>query len=164
MDSIATFINAHGWSWPVLEMFHFIGMAMLIGTIGIVDLRILGVGKGVPLAVLERLIPYGVAGFVINAVTGFFFIMGDPFQGPAVYFTQNVAFQVKMVLVLLAGINVIAFYFTGLSRELSDMGAEASAPRPAKIIAAASLALWFGVIYFGRMIMYDDNLLYALGL
>jgi hypothetical protein len=164
MDFLATFINDHGWSWPVLEMFHFIGMALLIGTVGIVDLRILGVGKGVPLAVLERLIPWGVAGFLLNAATGFVFIMGDPFQGPAQYFGGNVAFQVKMVLIVLAGVNLFAFYFTGLSRAVTEMGAEEDAPRPAKIIAIASLALWFGVIYFGRMIMYDDNLLYALGL
>lgn len=164
MELVADFINTYAWTWPVLEMFHFMGMAVLIGTVGIVDLRILGVGKGVPLAVLERLIPVGVAGFVINALTGTVFVLGDPFQDPLAYFTGNLAFQVKMILIVLAGVNLLAFYATGIAREAMEVGPGGDAPRAAKVVAGASLALWFGVIYFGRMIMYDDNLLYALGL
>src|SRR5690606_22000696 len=60
-------VNAYDWMWPLFEMLHFVGMSALIGTVGLVDLRILGFFKGIPINQLERLIPIGVVGFIINA-------------------------------------------------------------------------------------------------
>jgi hypothetical protein len=157
------FVNDHDWVWPLFEIFHFVGMALLIGTVGLVDLRVLGVGKGIPIAQLERLIPWGVAGFVMNAVTGFVFIAGNPVGGP-MYYLANLALQLKLLLILLAGINVLIFYFGGIARATDAVPADGDAPQSAKIIAGVSLVLWFGVIFFGRLVMYNDTLLYALGL
>jgi hypothetical protein len=56
---LAAFVNKHDWVWPICEMRHFIGMALLIGTVGWLDIRILGFGKGVPIAGLEKLVPSG---------------------------------------------------------------------------------------------------------
>lgn len=151
------------WVWPICEIIHFIGMAMLIGSVGLLDLRILGVGKGLPIAKLEPLVRIGIAGFIMNFVTGFIFVAGNPVGGPIDYL-QNLSFQIKMVLILVAGLNTLAFYFTGVSRAAAAVGAEDEAPRAAKIIAATSLLLWFGVIFFGRLIMYNDTLLITLGL
>ena len=156
-------VNDHDWVWPVCEMFHFFGMAILIGTVGILDLRILGVGKGLPIAKLEALVPLGIAGFVVNALTGAVFIAGNPSGGPIAYL-GNLAFQLKMLLVLLAGINLVAFYFTGISREAEALGPMDDAAVNAKIVAAASILLWIGVIIFGRLIMYNDTLLLFLGM
>jgi len=157
------FVNAYDWVWPVCEIFHFIGMAALIGTVGLVDLRILGVGKGIPIAQLERLVPIGVVGFIVNATTGFIFVAGNPVGGPIEYLT-NLSLQLKMLLVLIAGINLFIFYFAGIARETHAVAPSGDAPRSAKIVAATSLVAWFGVIFFGRLIMYNDTLLYALGL
>ena len=148
---IDNFVATQDWVWPVCEILHFFGMALLIGSVGLVDLRMLGIAKGVPIKALERFIPLGVIGFVINATTGFIFVAGNPVGGPQEYLT-NLAFQIKMVLILIAGLNLLAFYVTGI------------APMSAKVVAALSLLLWFGVIFFGRFIMYNDTLLYALGL
>jgi hypothetical protein len=69
-----------------------------------------------------------------------------------------------MVLVLIAGLNLLAFYALGIARRADAVAPDGIAPPSAKLVAALSLLLWFGVIYFGRFIMYNDTLLYALGL
>lgn len=161
--NLMAFVNGNDWAWPLFEIFHFMGMAALIGTVGLVDLRILGFAKGIPIAQLERLIPLGVAGFVVNALTGFVFIAGNPVGGPMEYLT-NLSLQLKLVLILLAGINLLVFYFGGIARATDAVPASGDAPFSAKVVAGTSLLLWFGVIFFGRFIMYNDTLLYALGL
>ena len=163
LDFMAAFVNDNAWVWPICEMLHFIGMALLIGSVGFLDVRILGVGKGVPISALGPLIPIGVAGFVMNAITGLIFVTGNPVGGPMDYI-GNLAFQIKMALILLAGINLLAFHLAGISRAAEALPADGEAPGSAKFIAAASVLLWLGVIYFGRLIMYNDTLLYAMGL
>ena len=157
------FVATHDWVWPVCEILHFFGMAAIIGTVGLVDARMLGIGKGIPIASLERFVPIGVLGLVLNMVTGFIFVAGNPVGGPQEYLT-NLAFQIKMVLILIAGLNLLAFYVTGIARQADAITPEGIAPMSAKVVAALSLLLWFGVIFFGRFIMYNDTLLNALGL
>jgi hypothetical protein len=161
--NMVAFVNDNDWVWPAGEMIHFVGMALLIGTVGLVDLRILGFGKGLPIARLEKLVPWGVAGFVMNAVTGFMFVAGNPVGGPIEYLA-NLSLQLKMLLVLIAGINLLVFYFGGIARDLEAVDPNGDAATSAKVVAGVSLVAWFGVIFFGRLIMYNDTLLYALGL
>jgi len=144
-------INDLDWAWPVCEMIHYIGMALLIGSIGLLDFRILGLGKGLPIARLEALVPVGVIAFALNLLTGTVFVLCNPSGGPTAYLT-NLAFQLKMILVLVAGIN-----------RLETVGAADDAPVNAKVVAGVSLAAWIGVIIFGRLIMYNDTLLLFLG-
>ena len=82
---------------------------------------------------------------------------GDALTTPIHRF-DNLAFQLKMLFMALAGINILAFYLTGVSRAVDALGPGDDAPMSAKIIGAVSLFLWIGVIYFGRMIMYEDDL------
>lgn len=156
-------MNAHDWLWPLCEIIHFIAMALLIGSIGVLDLRILGVAKGLPISRLEALVPVGVGAFIANAVTGFLFVAGNPTGGPNGYLL-NLAFQIKMILILVAGLNAVAFYVTGISKSMARLGPIDEAARNAKIIAAVSLSAWICVIIFGRLIMYNDTLLWFLGL
>jgi hypothetical protein len=157
------FVGTHDWVWPVCEILHFVGMALLIGTVGLADARVLGLGKGIPFKALERFIPLGVIGFVINALTGLIFVAGNPVGGPQEY-VGNLSLQLKMLLVLIAGINLLIFYVTGIAKQVEGMSEEAVAPASAKVVAIVSLVAWFGVIFLGRMIMYNDTLLYTLGL
>jgi hypothetical protein len=160
---IGDFVASHDWVWPVCETLHFFGMCVLLGTVGVVDLRILGVAKGIPIYMLEKFIPLGVIAFIVNATTGFIFIAGNPVGGPMEYLT-NLSLQIKMILVLIAGINLLIFYFAGIQRSLAAVPAEADAAVSAKAIAVVSLTAWIMVIVMGRFIMYNDTLLYALGL
>ena len=137
------------WIWPTCETLHFIGLAALFGTVGMLDLRVLGMGKGLPFAPLHKLVPWGVGGFVINVLTGICFFAGDPFQ-----YIHNIAFQLKMLFVLLAGINMGIFYVTGMFRHAEGLGPGQDAPFGAKIVAGTSLFLWIGVMYFGRMLPF----------
>src|SRR5688572_21177292 len=160
---IGDFVAARDWVWPVCETLHFVGMCVLLGTVGVVDLRILGIAKGIPIQLLEKFIPLGVIAFIINLSTGFIFIAGNPVGGPMEYLT-NLSLQLKMLVVLIAGINLLIFYFTGVERALAGVPADGDAPAAAKAVAAVSLTAWIFVIIFGRFIMYNDTLLYALGL
>jgi hypothetical protein len=99
----------------------------------------------------------------LNVTTGLIFVGGNPVGGPQEYL-GNLAFQIKMILILIAGLNVIAFYVFGIARAADATPADGDAPTSAKFVAALSLLLWFSVILFGRYIMYNDTLLYVLGL
>jgi hypothetical protein len=159
---LAALVNDYDWVWPICEMLHFIGMALLIGTVGWLDIRILGIGKAVPIASLEKLVPLGILGFALNVGTGLVFVTGNIAGGPMAYL-GNLAFQIKMILILIAGLNLVAYYVTGIARAAQAVPADGEAAFGARIVAVTSLLAWFGVIYFGRLIMYNDTLLYALG-
>ena len=158
-----SWVGGNDWVWPICEILHFLGMFLIIGTVGLVDARILGLFKGIPIKALEKFIPLGVIGFVINLVTGLIFVAGNPVGGPMEYVT-NLSLQLKMLLVLIAGINLLAFYATGIARKADAVPADGDAPAAAKVVAIVSLVAWFGVIFLGRMIMYNDTLLNVLGL
>ncbi len=139
------------WVWPACEPLHFIGMALLIGVVGAIDLRILGVMKQLPFAPLHQLLPWGIAGFATNLITGALFFIGVPSQ-----YNHNIAFIAKVLFIVLAGINVFVFYL-GPFRRVEAMGPGDDAPLSAKVIAATSLVLWFGVMYWGRMLPFIGN-------
>jgi hypothetical protein len=140
--------------WAFLMDLHFIGLALLIGTVGVFDLRMLGFAKQLPIGPLHRLVPLAVLGFSINFVTGSLAFIGMP-----LYFTYDIAFWLKMLAILLAGVNVAVFYFTGTLRRVDQVGAGEDAPLFAKLVAASSLLLWFAVIVLGRYIaLFGDTI------
>jgi hypothetical protein len=136
------------WSWPALESIHFIGLTMLLGSIGAWDLRLLGVAKQVPIAAFHRLIPIAVIGFAINAASGTFFLMTFPDQ-----YVYNPAFHLKMLCVMLAGANVAVFYLTAF-RGVRSLESGSQASMLGQINGAVSLTLWITVIICGRMITF----------
>ncbi len=160
-QTMSTWVTDVASVWAVAEIFHYVGMLLLIGSVGLLDFRMLGFAKGLPIASLERLVPIGMIGFALNVVTGAVFISGNPGGGALEYLT-NFAFQMKMLCILLAGLNVMVFYLTGVSTAAHATAPDGDAPRSARIVAATSIVLWLCVIYFGRMIMYNDTLLNVL--
>ena len=140
------------WIWPLCETLHFMGLALLMGVVSVFDLRMLGMAKGLPLGPLQRLMPWAIVGFLINLTTGLLFFAGDPFQ-----YIHNIAFGMKLLFIGLAGVNVIVFYVTGLYRRVDNVGAGQDVPVVAKLIGAASLFLWVGVMYWGRMLPFIGN-------
>lgn len=136
----------HPNAWPTLEALHFIGLSLLFGVVLVGNLRILGFMRNAPFVDIHRLLPWGVLGFVINAVTGMLFFVGQAFQ-----YIDNVAFHLKVLFMLLAGANVL--YLT-LFDDVWALGTGDHAPATAKLLAASQIFLWLGVIYFGRMLPY----------
>ena len=153
-SAVETFMKTR-WGWPLCKTLHFVGLALLIGGVGIFDLRILGMAKGLPLPALRRLLPWGVFGFVLCVVTGTGFVLGmraniSKYSYDVI--TTDIWLQLKLLFIFLAGMNLLAFYFTGMSQVVDRLVPQDDAPLLAKVIAGASLFLWLGVIYFGRLI------------
>ena len=137
------------WLWPVLETLHYLGLSLLLGTIGMFDLRVLGMGKAIPPGTLHKLIPIGIAGFAVNALTGVTFFSGFPEQ----YF-YNPSFWWKGTFMAIAGMNVAVFYLSSAFREVQAMPAGSDAPFRAKVIAATSLGAWIAVLICGRLLTF----------
>ena len=139
------------WLWPLFATFHSLGMALLIGCIGTLDLRLLGIGKALPVGPMGRLTPWGILGFVITLITGIGFYAGSPEQ------YQSFAFAAKMACIVLAGVNVTLSHLTGLAHRVEAVGAGQDAPIAAKLSAVTSLFLWIGVMFWGRMLTFFSN-------
>ena len=136
------------WGYPLFETMHTIGMAMLIGSLGLINLRVLGYKPELPLIGTRQLLPLAWIGFTLNAISGTMLFTSD-----AVYFFNSYTFRIKMVLIVLGGINAAL-----LGRKIfqeTPAGAPAVAPTTAaKWIAASSLVFWFGAVCAGRLIAY----------
>jgi hypothetical protein len=138
----------YAWTWPTLESLHFLGLCLLIGAILIMDLRLIGFERLIPLRAVHGLVPLAFLGFGINLATGLMFCFGDPYR-----YAINIAFQIKMVLVLLAGLNAL-LYYVKVEPLLAAVGPHGKTPPLAKAVGAASILLWFGVLTYGRLIPY----------
>lgn len=136
------------WSWPTLETLHFLGLCLLIGAVLIMDLRLIGFQRMIPLRAVHSLMPVAIVGFAINLITGLGFLFGDPRL-----YVINYAFWVKMVLVLLAGLNFLFFLFK-VEPRLANLGPNDATPMSAKAVGTASLVFWFGVLLYGRLLPY----------
>ncbi|HYR92544.1 MAG TPA: hypothetical protein VE422_51360 [Terriglobia bacterium] len=146
--------DASRWVWPVLEDLHFLGLTLLLGTLGLLDLRILGFFKPLRLAPLVKFVPWAIAGFVMNMITGFLFFVGMPF-----FYAYNFDFHMKMFGVLFAGVNILLLFCTDAFRECDQLGATEEAPALAKFFAATSIFLVVAVIILGRyMPFFEDSL------
>jgi uncharacterized membrane protein len=144
-------IDTSMWVWPILEDLHFFGLILLLGTIGVLNIRVLGLLKRLPLAPLHRFIPWGIAGFVLNVITGFLFYLGMPG-----FYNMNVVFQLKILTIFIAAAELLLFYCTGAFRSVEDLGAGEDAPVFAKFIALTSLLLWIAIIVLGRYIPFGE--------
>jgi uncharacterized membrane protein len=147
--SLKSFVLDIPWVWPAGEAVHFIGLSLSFGVVLLLNLRMLGMMKILPFAALHRLLPWGILGVGINLMSGMLFFIASPEQ-----YTQNAAFQWKMLFMLVAGANLL--YFT-LFDEAWAVGRGDDAPVTAKVMAASTIFLWVGVIYFGRMLPYIGN-------
>ena len=143
---IAEFMRSK-WGWPFAESVHFLGLSMLVGCVGAFDLRLLGVGKRIPIAALHRLIPLGLLGFAINVSTGLMFLLTEGDQ-----YIYNPAFQFKVLFIAIAGLNALLFYVTSWGRVNAD--GTINAPRAGKIAAVISLSMWISVIVCGRLLTF----------
>ena len=150
--TVSRAITYYSWIWPTCETLHFVGLALLIGNVGVLDLRLLGAFKRLPVAPLNRLVRWGVLGFLINLLTGIVFFVGAPSQ-----YVSNIAFGFKLLFMALAAVNLVAFYMFGIASAVNGLGPGEDAPASAKFIAATSLFLWIGVMFWGRMLPFIGN-------
>lgn len=143
-SALANAMNGPEWAFPLVETFHFIGFAFLIGTIAIVDLRLLGWGlrRQSAAQLMTDLAPWTLVGLVLMLTTG-----PAMFSADAVVYFYNPSFRLKMICLLVA----ILFNYT-----IHRMVAKSNNPAIAgKVVACVSLLLWTGVLAGGRMIAFS---------
>lgn len=146
---VSEFVRTWPLAYPLLEILHVIGLALVFGGIFLFDLRLLGIGKSLPLSALSRhILPWVWTGLVVSASSGLLLFASD-----AAEFGANIAFRIKIVLLLLAGLNAFLFQWRVFP---SLKGKADTEPIPAAARAAAmiSILLWLSVIAAGRMIAY----------
>jgi len=134
--------------FPWIESFHVLAISLVVGTIAIVDLRLLGfasVDRAVK-RLTQEVLPWTWAAFAVAVITG-----SALFASNAVNYAHNDAFLAKLILLLLAGVNMLVFHLW-IGRDIDQWEARSPAPLGARIAAALSLSLWVGVVGFGRWI------------
>ena len=148
-------IGTYRWVWPLSEVVHFLGLILLVGIVTILDLRMLGVAKRMPAAPLQKLMPWAVLGFCLCVVTGLLFVTGlwaNVKTHPMEALAYDHFLQTKFLFIGLAGLNLLIYYQSNLAQVVEGLGAGDDAPLAVKFIGGASLFLWLGVVYWGRLI------------
>jgi hypothetical protein len=153
-DGFTQLMVATKWWWATMMVLHFVGLSLIIGVVGVINLRIMGFAKELPFAPLHRLLPLGMAGLAINVVTGMLAFIGMP-----AYYAADIAFWFKLAALMLLGLNAAVFYLTGIFHRVDRLAPGEDAALSAKIVAASALLLWFTVIISGRYIQhFEDSL------
>ncbi|MBL8385204.1 MAG: hypothetical protein JNM90_19120 [Burkholderiales bacterium] len=145
----AAWMREVSWAYPAVETLHIIAIAALVGTVLLVDLRVLGVSRLLPATALMRhALPLTWIAFAAAAATGVLLFLAH-----AADLIGNRVFVVKMCLIGAAGANAAAFHGGAWGRaHLWEVGR--AAPAPARLFAGLSIALWVAVIACGRWIAY----------
>lgn len=137
--------GSKGW-YPLANVVHVIGLVLLVGAIGVLDLRITGLGRTIPIAALSRLTtPIAILGLLVLLASGFLLLAAD--AGPLV---RSGTFRVKMLLLALGVLNALAF-----RRMYGDLRDGREPPIGARMMAFASICLWLTVGSLGRLIAYS---------
>ena len=139
------------YAYPLVESVHVWALCLFFGLAVIFDTRLLGwTMKKVPVSeVAHKLLPWTVAGFVVMVISGLLLFSAIPLRS-----YQNIFFRFKLLLLMLAGINVWIFH-SRVYRRVAAWDLDSAPPRAARIAGALSLALWVGIIFSGRMIAYN---------
>ncbi|MEP0323802.1 DUF2214 domain-containing protein [Bauldia litoralis] len=141
-SDIAAFIRGSRWVYPLINAAHILGVSLAVGTIIVLDARIFGIGRSVPLSTVARfLIPFTVTGILLAVAAGLLLFSVKPHD-----YAGNPVFQLKMALLVLALANATLLRRRSLHR--------AEADRVLIVGGAASLVLWTGVLFCGRLIAF----------
>ncbi|OHV76056.1 hypothetical protein [Rhizobium sp. LCM 4573] len=134
-------LRRSAWAYPIVSWLHLLGIGLLFGSIAIVDLRLLGLLRGLDKdAVRRALVPLALRGFCLAAASGFLL-----FAPAAREYLASPFFRLKLLLILVAGANAALFHAlhgTGIRRAAETVG------------GLASLGLWLSIIFVGRMLAF----------
>ena len=147
-SSFGQWASGSALAYPVANVLHLLGLILLVGAIGIVDLRFMGAFRTIPVAPLYRsLIPIAIAGLIVMVPSG-----GTMFASDATTFAGSAVFRLKITLIAFALINAVAFHI--LWRKRIEHWDDAP-PIAGRLMAAGSLLLWLAIGGLGRMIDYS---------
>lgn len=137
------------WLYPTVEIVHIIGFVTLVGSIIVLDLRLLGLSKTLPVSLLARhVLPWSFCALLLIVPSGLLMFIAH-----AGDFISNPAFVTKMSLLFCAATNAAVFH-AGVFRGVAAWDSGVTAPVAAKIHALVSLMIWLGVLACGRLLAY----------
>lgn len=150
---VATAVRESGTLFPLIECTHVLAFSFVVGTIAMVDLRLLGFShrRYAVTRLTTELLPWTWGGFVVAIITG-----GLLFSSAAIKYVGNRPFQLKMLFLLLAGLNMLVFHLV-TERSIHHWDEHPSPPISAKLAGGLSLLFWFCVIAFGRWIGFTEE-------
>ena len=137
-------------AFPIIESVHVLGITLLVGTIALLDLRMLGlILRPIPVTRIARAVfPLTWSGFAVMFASGFLLFWAEAAKN-----YSNPAFRIKLILLALVGLNPLIFHTT-IYRRVHEWEQLEASPWRARAAAIASLMLWGGVIISGRLIAY----------
>jgi hypothetical protein len=147
---VGTTIRESLWLFPIIETVHIFGIILLVGATSILDLRLMGLtfrDESVS-KLARRFIPWALAGFIIQVTTGLLL-----FSSEATKMYGNMGFKIKMVLILIAGINALIFHSVAY-QSVDKWEHDPVGPLSARAAGLLSILLWFGIVAAGRWIAY----------
>lgn len=136
------------WLFPAIEVVHVIAIVLVVGSIAMLDLRLLGVSsrdQGV-MELANETLPWTWVAFALALCSGLLM-----FASAATRYFDNIPFRVKMLLLMLAGINMAIFHLSAY-RSVHQWNNQLPTPTAARIAGTLSLGFWVGVVFFGRWI------------
>lgn len=137
------------WLYPIVEIVHILGLALLFGSIVVLDLRLLGLSRGISVRKLAtHVLPWTAASFALIVPSGL-----AMFVAHASDFIGNPVFLLKMGLIFAAGINAAVLH-AGPLRSAAGWDVDADPPAVARLAGGISLLLWAAVIACGRLLAY----------
>jgi len=145
---LALWIGESLWGYPLALTCHAIGMAVMVGLVAVVDLRIVGYFKSLSLVSMRKVLSVAWWGFLLNVVSGF-----SLFSSQATYFIVHKAFLVKLVAIILAAINAWMLHRM-LRVNSTSCDTDSVISSKARMFAVSSLVLWLTAILAGRLIAY----------
>jgi len=141
------------WLYPSVEIVHIVGIGLLFGSVAMLDLRLLGVSRSIPVKTLARhVLPWTAASFLLIVPSGLMM-----FSAHATEFIASPVFVTKMCLILAAGLNAALFHaitFPSVAVWDSEEMRKLPPPPSVRLAGAASLLVWIGVIACGRLLAY----------
>jgi hypothetical protein len=146
--SPAVAISESSWLFPGIECIHVLAIAMVVGSIAMVDLRLLDINLTDRPAgeLIAEVLPWTWISFVVAVCSGALL-----FSSNASHYWRTVPFRAKMLLIALAGLNMVVFHATAY-RSIAVWGLRPRLPPSARFAGGISLALWIGVVALGRWI------------
>jgi len=141
-------ISESSWLFPGIESVHVLAITLVVGSITMVDLRLLDVNlRDRPVGeLIDEILPWTWTSFAVAVCSGALL-----FSSNATHYWGTVPFRAKMLLLVLAGVNMWVFHAT-IHRSIEVWGRQPRTPRTAKISGGVSLGLWIGVVTLGRWI------------
>jgi hypothetical protein len=147
----STGIRESTWWYPIIESVHVLSLCLFLGIAMFWDLRLLYWGlKRIPVSdVSSRLMPWTIVGFVLMVISGVLLFVEEP-----VRFYGNIFFRVKIVLLIVAGLNAFIFH-SNAGKQVVDWDTSPITPTGARVAGAVSLLLWAAIVVCGRFIAYN---------